>query len=151
MAELQADNERLLLESEQLRTAKRAPAAVVKHASRSRSRSVVAKDEEASARVAREEAEDECTFSFVTAAAVLESTGTALPACQELAKQEGALVQHTLSMGEAYRNKYRGKWLAISHRWETPSQPDPEGEQLKAVKEYLMKNPEVELVWYDYW
>jgi hypothetical protein len=40
--------------------------------------------------------------------------------------------------------------LFVSHRWEAPDQPDVDGEQLKAIKEYLEAHPNIEWVWFDY-
>lgn len=39
----------------------------------------------------------------------------------------------------------------ISHRWETPGQPDPRAHQLAAVITLLRAQPQLEYVWYDFW
>ena len=43
------------------------------------------------------------------------------------------------------------KILSVSHRWMTPQEPDPDGEQLKALKTFLKsdKGREIALVWID--
>ncbi len=40
-----------------------------------------------------------------------------------------------------------GRVLFVSHRWETPLQPDPGAQQVRKVVQYLQRHPEVELVW----
>ena len=40
--------------------------------------------------------------------------------------------------------------LGVSHRWETPDEPDTKGAQLAAIKRYLTDHPEVEYVWFDF-
>ena len=40
--------------------------------------------------------------------------------------------------------------LAVSHRWETTTQPDPSGAQMEAIRAHLIANPEIKHVWYDY-
>lgn len=39
----------------------------------------------------------------------------------------------------------------ISHRWAQPGQPDPLGEQLRAVVAVLEARPALQFVWYDFW
>ena len=34
-------------------------------------------------------------------------------------------------------------------RWETPSEPDASGEQMDALRKYLITNPHIEYVFYD--
>ena len=38
----------------------------------------------------------------------------------------------------------------ISHRWGAPEHPDPQGVQMRALKEYLLSHPKVRWVWYDF-
>jgi hypothetical protein len=47
----------------------------------------------------------------------------------------------------------RNNFLAISHRWLEPTQPDVGGEQMRKLKEYLARpeNRAIKWVWYDYW
>ena len=61
------------------------------------------------------------------------------------------LVQHTISFAEGFEGKYVGKFLAVSHRWEEPTEPDKEGKQCAALKAHLDANKSIEFVWYDYW
>jgi hypothetical protein len=93
----------------------------------------------------------QCTFYFVTAEHVRHATST-LPQFQELWQQEGAIVEKSLEETMAYRSAYAGgEILAVSHRWEAPSQPDTEGAQWDAIRRHLQANPHIRLVWYDYW
>ena len=39
----------------------------------------------------------------------------------------------------------------VSHIWFKPGNPDPDGEQADALRSYLRKHPEIELVWFDAW
>lgn len=40
--------------------------------------------------------------------------------------------------------------VAVSHRWLEPMNPDPRGEQLQALKTFLVANPSVKYVWLDW-
>ena len=49
------------------------------------------------------------------------------------------------------RHLYSKHVLAVSHRWQSATQPDTTGEQLRHVQEYLLRHPEIHYVWFDYW
>ena len=73
-----------------------------------------------------------------------------LPKMQTL-KETGFLHSMRIQLHSAFhREGPINHILFVSHRWESPTQPDVHGEQLKAIKEYLAKNPMIEWVWYDY-
>ena len=94
----------------------------------------------------------ECSFFFVSADWILEQTSDSLPKFQDLRLIDGALVQKTLQAGKAYRSEYaQGELLAVSHRWEKPSEPDTAGKQLERIKAHLRANRHIKFVWYDYW
>jgi hypothetical protein len=79
-------------------------------------------------------------------------TGKNLPFFQELrAKHPSAFVEVTISYEEVVRGTHVEKILSISHRWMEPTQPDPDGEQLKAIKAFLVSSAgkRIELVWID--
>ena len=59
----------------------------------------------------------------------------------------GVLEKVTLRESEAFRAEYAEDHLAISHRWETPENPDAELEQLKKVQEYLRAHSKIKWVW----
>jgi hypothetical protein len=79
-------------------------------------------------------------------------SGKKLPFFQELrAKHPNALVEVTITYEEVVSGTHVEKILSISHRWMEPTQPDPDGEQLKAIQEFL-RSPagrEIEEVWID--
>ncbi len=97
---------------------------------------------------AREEALNECAFYFVEASLVRSLEG-GLPVFQEL-RRRGKLTSVVVRFGDVVRAAYRDRYLAVSHRWETPTEPDPKGEQLRALKERLAQMPQVEYVWIDW-
>ena len=78
--------------------------------------------------------EAESTFYFVSAAKLRESTQKILPVMQELRGRDGWLERREMIWEKACAGSYSGKYLAISHRWETPESPDTKGVQLREVK-----------------
>ena len=79
-------------------------------------------------------------------------SGKKLPFFQELrAKHPSALVEVTISYEEVVCGKHVEGILSISHRWMEPTEPDPDGEQLKAIKAFLnsSEGKGIELVWID--
>ena len=79
-------------------------------------------------------------------------SGKILPFFQELrAKHPSAFVEVTISYEEVVRGTHVEKILSVSHRWMEPTQPDPDGEQLKAIKGFLVssKGKRIEHVWID--
>ena len=75
-----------------------------------------------------------------------------LPFFQEIrSKHPDALVEVTITYAEVVSGTHVEKVLSISHRWMTPQAPDPDGEQLKAIKTFLKsdKGREIELIWID--
>jgi hypothetical protein len=78
--------------------------------------------------------------------------GKNLPFFQELrAKQPEALEEVTITYEDVVRRTHVEKILSISHRWSLPTQPDPAGDQLKAIKVFLdsSKGKQFKLVWID--
>jgi len=39
----------------------------------------------------------------------------------------------------------------LCSRWNADAEPDPDGQQLRHVQEYLLAHEEIQYVWYDYW
>ena len=79
-------------------------------------------------------------------------SGTNLPFFQELrANHPSAFVEVIISYEEVVCGTHVGKILSISHRWMEATQPDPDGEQLKAIKAFLVSlaGKRIELVWID--
>ena len=93
-----------------------------------------------------------CRFWMIKADFLRTFSGTNLPFFQELrAKHPSAFVEVTISYEEVVCETHVEKILSISHRWMVPTQPDPDGEQLKAIKAFLdsSKGKRIELVWID--
>jgi len=79
-------------------------------------------------------------------------SGTNLPFFQELrAEHPSAFVEVTISYEEVVCGTHVEKILSISHCWTKKTQPDPDGEQLKAIKAFLVSSAgkRIELVWID--
>ena len=101
---------------------------------------------------AQEAERHECSFWFVSAAQLLESTEKSLPSFVELQKRgHGFLSRHTITRDGAFRGSYSRRYVAVSHRWFARDSPDKDGQQLNKIKAYLRAHPEVQWVWYDYW
>ena len=93
-----------------------------------------------------------CRFWMIKADFLRTFSGKNLPFFQELrAKHPSAFVEVTISYEEVVRRTHVEKILSISHRWMEPTQPDPDGEQLKAIKAFLVSSAgkRIELVWID--
>ena len=88
-------------------------------------------------------------FWFVKREYVLKAQGK-LPCFQELREQKAIEVDF-IKREDSFELKFAKKTLVVSHRWEDPEDPDPNGEQLKVVQDALTADENLERVWYDYW
>ena len=61
---------------------------------------------------------------------------------QELRQREGWLVRMEFDPLEACQGAYNEEYLCVSHRWEEKDQPDSQGIQTQAIKDYLRRNPQ---------
>jgi ABC-type multidrug transport system fused ATPase/permease subunit len=99
--------------------------------------------------------DDAPSFYFIPAEWVRACGTKSLPRMQELRKDKH-LEKKNIPLASAFREPaFRGggimaNILFVSHRWEEKSMPDVNGEQLKAIKEYLEAHPNIERVWFDY-
>jgi hypothetical protein len=94
--------------------------------------------------------DDAPSFYFIPAKWVRACSTTSLPRMQTLRK-DGHLEKWSVPLASAFRGDGIIKHiLFVSHRWETPNQPDVDGEQLNAIKKYLKAHPDIEWVWFDY-
>ena len=59
------------------------------------------------------------------------------------------LTKKSIIPAAACRHKLRNR-LVCSHRWETMTNPDPTGQQLREVVAYLRRNPGIQYVWIDF-
>jgi hypothetical protein len=113
-----------------------------------------AADKAAAERAAAEKAAategKECSFWFVNAESLRRTAKPRLPMMQTLRTQEPhRLVQKTIGFVEGISGAYKNI-LVVSHRWETPTNPDPTGAQALAVQAYLKEHPEIDAVWFDF-
>jgi len=100
--------------------------------------------------------DDAPSFYFIRADWVRVSCShKSLPRMQTLLK-DGHLTKKKIPLASAFREpafcggSIMASILFVSHRWEEQSQPDVDGEQLKAIKAYLEKHPDIKWVWFDY-
>jgi hypothetical protein len=92
----------------------------------------------------------ECSFWFVNADSLRRAAMPCLPMMQTLRKNlPHLLVQKTIGFTEGINGAYKNI-LVVSHRWETPTNPDPTGAQALAVQAYLKAHPEIDAVWFDF-
>jgi hypothetical protein len=92
----------------------------------------------------------ECSFWFINADNLRRAGKPSLPMMQTLRTQEPhRLVQKMIGFIEGIKGAYKNI-LVVSHRWETPTDPDPTGAQALAVQAYLKAHPEIDAVWFDF-
>ena len=93
-----------------------------------------------------------CRFWMIKADFIRTCPDKVLPFFQELReKHREALVEVIITYEEVVNGTHVEKILSISHRWMLPTHPDPDGVQLKAIKDFLdsSKGKQFELVWID--
>ena len=99
------------------------------------------------ARCDEEDAKHECRFWFVRRESLLnfvaQGDEKSLPSFQEL-QRRGFPVEKTITRDGAFRAKHASRYLAVSHRWYSPSKPDEDGLQLRQIKEHLEKKTEIQ-------
>ena len=90
-------------------------------------------------------------FYFLNASVVRKCSMARLPRLQDIRSEyPGWIVERFVDMTTAVLGNYRETMLAVSHRWETPDEPDPGGTQLATLKRHLDDHPEIEYVWCDF-
>ena len=108
------------------------------------------------ARGAQQAAEEgrTCTFVFVDAARLRESTEVDLPLLLQLQELEERhpdwIVRVTISFATVCTSNLSSEYLAVSHRWDNPGHPDPNGVQLRELRKFLEDHKHIKFVWYDY-
>ena len=78
--------------------------------------------------------------------------GTTLPFYQEIReKHPDAIARVTLDYTVVVNGTHSEKMMSVSHRWMQPDEPDPDGEQFKAIKSFLNSpaGKKIELIWLD--
>ena len=93
-----------------------------------------------------------CMFHFVKTAELLaDGDLVRLPSLNELRlTRPHWLETRLINFADACLGAYTHSIVAVSHRWDSVSEPDPTGEQLRAVRAYLVSNPRIELLFYDF-
>ena len=66
-------------------------------------------------------------------------------------KESGFLAEITIDQRAALHHEFITEFAAGSHRWDTPSHPDPSGLQFQTIKAWLIRNPRIKYFWYDFW
>ena len=95
-----------------------------------------------------------CTFTFLIADKIRHSTSSPgpLPRLQDLERDHPDWLEtRELSLEKVCRGEYVEEYVAVSHRWDTPEAPDPSGEQMSALRNFLLEErPQARWVFYDY-
>ena len=93
------------------------------------------------------------TNHFVTDGETFYQPSAGLPFFQQLQKDHpDALEEKTITWPEVVTGKHVKEIMAVSHRWMTSFDPDPDGEQLQAIQDFLRDDPygkQVKLLWID--
>ena len=95
-----------------------------------------------------------CPFIFVDATRLRESTETDLPRLLRLQELEKLhpdwVIRTTVSFAAVCTSELSDEYLAVSHRWDSPQHPDPNGVQLAELRRFLFDHQHIKYVWYDY-
>jgi len=95
---------------------------------------------------------ERCSFWFVRADKLRHFSGKTPPKLQGLRESHPDwLSQHTIDFTKGHQGLYLGSYLAVSHRWEHPTEPDAAGVQFGKIKSHLENNASIQWVWFDYW
>ena len=87
-------------------------------------------------------------FYFIRAREVLKtSPGTMLPRFQDVPKSW--IVKQPIELRYVVKRHYIEQYLAVSHRWEDPNQPDTKGAQLDAIRDYCRAHPRVKYIFFE--
>jgi len=91
-----------------------------------------------------------CEFWFIPVAAFMAlPDDQPLPPQQEL-RDRGLLVKRSISMKDVVNGSVATDTAAVSHRWDTPSHPDPECFKIKKLKSVLGEMPLIKFLWMDF-
>ena len=96
---------------------------------------------------------EQCDFYFIRADKLREASAAELPRMLRLQEMMAAhgdwVVKKSISFEQACLGAYTKEYLAVSHRWESPEQPDVSGAQLATLQRYLRAHTGIKFVWYD--
>ena len=90
----------------------------------------------------------DCDFYFLDAETIRTTATDILPRMQDAPAEW--LVQKQVTFAQACFGAYKSEYLVVGHRWEERSNPDPDGVQIRALKEHLVSHPHIRWVWYDF-
>ena len=63
----------------------------------------------------------------------------------------GKLSKRTLRVAELLQGLHAPELAAVSHRWESRDEPDPQGSQLAEIIRFAKACPRLQGIWYDAW
>lgn len=95
----------------------------------------------------------QCEFNFIVADKLRAAGRKGFPKMlklQDLREQHPDwLSKRTINFEQACLGAYSREFCAVSHRWESPTEPDLTGTQLDALLTLLDERPEINYVFYD--
>ena len=94
-----------------------------------------------------------CTFNFILADKLRgpEADGLRMVRLQDLRKEKPDwIVSRTITLKGALRGEFTDECLALSYRWASPEDPDPDGWQLDELRKHLREKPAVKYVFVDF-
>ena len=96
-----------------------------------------------------------CTFNFIDASKLrADNSEKELPkmvSLQELRKTKSDwIVQKPISLEQVLLGNYVSEICTLSYRWCKSDDPDPDGEQLAVVREYVRKHSDIKFVFIDF-
>ena len=99
---------------------------------------------------------DKCDFHVVRADVLRdEATPRLSGKCHQQMKREhpGFLEKMEVAMDCVLAHSYADNILVVSHRWEQPGNPDPDGVQEELLRNFLRRPglEKIKYVWHDYW
>jgi hypothetical protein len=97
---------------------------------------------------------ESCDFYFVLAdklraATAAELDTLSLPLQEVRKKSPQWIVKLPVAFDKACKGAYAKEYLAVSHRWETPTKPDTTGAQLVELRKHLDEHLAIKYVWVD--
>ena len=94
-----------------------------------------------------------CSFSFVRADKIRDMPEAELPTLitlQQLRiRQPDWVEQRTLMFDQVCQGAYKEEFLAVSHRWDSLTHPDPTCHQLAELRAFLRERPRIKLVFFE--
>ena len=88
-------------------------------------------------------------FTFVRAASLKSSDGP-LPRFQDVNEDWLVTIRINIYNLMDPDTRLSQVGVAVSHVWQTPEDPDPDGEQARIIRDFLQQHPHIELVWIDW-